>query len=355
MIGSRIGGHSVFDDDAGGPWSLLLIATVLAAVFCLAGLLGRGQTTAKNLVGRLTQLVITLGALSAELYIVNLLSRALKFDPGAGWALATLTMAATLCIQYLILALLRERHKPASLSAQQLLVVPPGYSMCVARTNSSVADYSTAIIEAEASATDLDYIQVRIPPYHYSEATVKHIANLRFGEGSANISIYMDEHAQRARHHKALLQRQVQIREIYPRAALEHFVKTGTHSGDFWPLTPAMVVDALQSWRSELQTHSNYCVAISSDSIPSKYHIISKKLVVLHDPVGVGDSHRLNSLFVEGEEIASAYCRDFELLWERTKRKNRDSHALSDWILNTLIPLALRRESVTTDLISKGG
>ena len=343
-------------EDLTGPWVLTLIGVSFGAFFALMTLVGHGRAHNKDFAGRVVQLLSAVGYVSMIVVIVNAATRVENVAVGASWAIAVLATLSGALAHLLALQILRLRRLGHSMALvpDDEDEIPTGYSRCIARTNKSVSDYRDAIIEAESAATELMYIQVRIPPFYYSAETIKHVAELRFGEGSRNIPIYMHEHQERARHHRRLLADGVHVREVYPRQAIESFVRTGTHSGSFWPLTPKMVCQALKSWRDELITYANYSVGISSDPIPSKYQLLSNDLVVFHSPIGGGDSHRLNSLFIMGEEISASYCADFEYIWERIPREDRDSLLVAEWIETHLIPLAQgRADQVESDSVDQ--
>ncbi len=210
-------------------------------------------------------------------------------------------------------------------------------------TYNTVEKYKTAINEAEGNAEELLYIQHRIAPYFKRNTAIEFIASARFGAGSADYKNYVEEHLGRRQEFYKFLANGGAYREIFPRKQLLKYVSSGTHADNKWPLPADEIVALLTGWRETLLRYPNFKSAISDDSIPIKYHIIDRNLVILHEPVGKGDVYRLNSVFINCEKTNRNFRDDFEIIWSLTDEKWRDAAFLSDWIEAELIPMAGQR------------
>lgn len=240
---------------------------------------------------------------------------------------------------------LKDLEKARDTSLRSLEDVPHKATPARVLVNRSVADYRSAVVSAESRARESAFIQWRIAPYFKSEDTINYLAQERFGEGSPDAANYRDEHLRRRQAFQDHLLRGDIHREIYPRDRLLSYVKTGTHSRDMWPLPAEQVIDLLNNWRDAIVRHDNYFVAISDESLPFKYHLIDGECIILHEPIGKGDSMRVNSIFIYDPEAANMLLEDFEFVWSQTPPKWRASDQLASWIETDLLPLASRRLS----------
>jgi hypothetical protein len=223
--------------------------------------------------------------------------------------------------------------------------IPERATAVYALVNLSVSDYRTAVAAAEQSGVDFRYIQRRIAPYFNTDSMLRAIAQQRFGAGNQEGQEYVAAHRQRREAFFAMLEKGARYREIFPRAAILQYVRTGTHAEDMWPLTPATVVDLLNNWRDALLNYPNYHVAISDEALPIKYHVIDENLLIIHEPVGRGDTIRFNSFFTFGESVAKPVAEDFDLVWSLIDPLWRDREHLNSWIVDDLVPLAQRRQT----------
>jgi hypothetical protein len=198
--------------------------------------------------------------------------------------------------------------------------------------------YHRAIVQLEEQGSEFCFVQYRIAPYFLPEAAVEHVASLRFGAGSPLKEKYIEAQRKRRDAFNHLIARGARVREIYPRSRLVSYIKTGTHLGEMWPLTPDQMVELLSGWRHAIASFPNYTVAIADESVPMKYHLIDEKAVILHEPIGRGDSHRLNSVFILNETIGARFSEDFEMVWDLIEPAWRDSEKIVSWIDTTLIP-----------------
>ena len=74
-----------------------------------------------------------------------------------------------------------------------------------------------------------------------------------------------------------------------------------------------------------------------------KYHVIDSKAVIIHEPIGRGDSHRLNSAIILDQVVGSRFAADLDMVWGLVDPMWRDPRFISEWIDSELVPQALAR------------
>jgi len=323
-----------------GPVALTLVGIVATSFISILVLISTGDISLAFRRGKALQLLIFLCYGPCVIVLVQFIPNAFGPTELAAWTSTVILLIFLMTIQALAL----RAFQPKSPFPIEVSATFTGGTPALVRTNSSVEAYKEGVVAAERTATSLDYIQWRIPPYYKTREIIEYIATQRFGEGNPNFQVYLDEHLTRAAQHRTLMERGIPIREIYPRERLIRYVTEGTHAENQWPLQPEMVEGMLRSWMSAILRYSHYVVAVTEESVPLKYHVVSKSQVILHEPVGKGDSIRLNSTFIYGAAAVAGYVSDFELLWSTIPPQWRDSMRIAQWIESELIPLAHLRE-----------
>ena len=213
--------------------------------------------------------------------------------------------------------------------------------------NDSVRRYKDSILEAESGIQMMNNIQWRIAPYFKTDEIIRYIARQRFGDGSPNIEAYLARACKADGLGSQLSLRQTRLCErfIRFRDCCSTF-RTGTHAENKWPLTPDMVRGLLNAWINALNTHENYVVGITALSLPIKYHILNDDRVVIHEPVGEGESFRLNSIILYGHDTAAPFLADFERVWSEIPPEFRNRQSVTSWIEGELIPQADRKTEI---------
>lgn len=212
--------------------------------------------------------------------------------------------------------------------------IPPvaGAVPAYVKTHTTTSEYHQSVVELEEHGVDFAFIQSRIAPYFLPPDAVQYVAELRFGAGNPLLQRYVEAQDKRRKAFFRLVARGAVIREIYPRSRLVNYVTTGSHLGDLWPLTPDLMQQLLREWQRAIVQFPNYTVAIADEPVPMKYHVIDRRCVVLHEPIGRGDAHRLNSVFMFGGSLAERFAKDFDLVWDVIDPRWRDSKEISSWI-----------------------
>lgn len=272
--------------------------------------------------------------------VVELLPKALA--PTRITALLTLILTVAL-LGSIHIATTRSLRSPST-------VIPPPTSIALSETasayvlaHSSASNYHKSVIELEQKCSDFRYVQYRVAPYFLPAKAVEHVADLRFGTGDAQRERYIKSQEDRRAAFFRLIGRGASVREIYPRGRLLSYVESGTHFADLWPLTPELMQQLLVQWRDAIVHFGNYNVAIADESVPMKYHVLDSEAIIFHEPIGRGDSHRINSLFILDPALGATFAQDFDLIWSLIPPKWRDPSGLAQWIDTELIPLALKR------------
>jgi hypothetical protein len=211
-------------------------------------------------------------------------------------------------------------------------------STCRVDVSTSPAEYSKLILLAEAEAKRIDRIPKRISVVFKDADTVLAIAESRFGKGSSNIVHYVAEHESRRQAFFSSLMRGTICREIYNIEELEGYVRSRMH-GQNVVLSQKEMATTLHRWVSTIINEPNYLVALTRDRVPLKYEIIDSRAVVMHEAIGSADRHRFNALCVWSAEVANKVREDFEVVWDRTEPRNRDSEFVASWIQSELLPL----------------
>ncbi|GAB3453520.1 hypothetical protein [Actinophytocola sediminis] len=237
-----------------------------------------------------------------------------------------------------------ERDGPLSADPIARRNVPKDAVLARTVSHTTVSGYRAAIAELEATAGEFSFIQHRISPYFKTSGGIDDVARIRYGEGSPDADDYRYSQTSRKKSFAAHLAAGNRLREIYPRDKITLYVKTGALAPKMWPMKPSEVVASLVNWKHALETFDSYFVGIADEKVPLKYHIIDQEVVILHEPIGRGDSHRLNSIFIYGAESARPFVEDFELLWSLIPSEWRSTVSVAAWIENELIPLAQKRK-----------
>jgi hypothetical protein len=205
-------------------------------------------------------------------------------------------------------------------------------------TSSSPKTYRERIVPAEAGARIIARIPKRLSVVFKGEATVRSIAEQRFGVGSPSIEHYVQEHQERRQEFFAALSRGMVCREIYNEDEVIHYVRSREHSVSV-TLSRTEITDTVFRWRQAIEMHNSYLVALTTDPIPFKYELIDGRLMSLHETIGVNDSHRLNAIFVEGRSVGEAFLSDFDEIWERVPPNRRSKAEILRFIDSKLVPL----------------
>lgn len=237
-------------------------------------------------------------------------------------------LAASLA-HYIIWDTRRGKRKPDS-----GISIPPvaGAAPAYVKTHTTTSEYHQSVVELEEHGVDFAFIQSRIAPYFFPPEAVRYVAELRFGAGNPLLQRYVEAQDKRRKAFFRLIARGAVIREIYPRSRLLSYVTTGSHQGDLWPLTPDLMQQLLREWQRAIVEFPNYTVAIADEPVPMKYHVVDRRCVILHEPIGRGDAHRLNSVFMFGNSLAEKFAKDFDLVWDVIDPRWRDSNEISSWI-----------------------
>jgi hypothetical protein len=318
----------------------VLIGTSITALLTLLGI--KSQTSISIRAQGMQAVVFFIYA-PLLVVAVNALPALLDTTKANSWLVLVLALATATLVHYSLVS--TASHSRASFN---LTNKPPvdGAVPAYVKTHSTTSDYHNSVVALEEGGQDFALVQYRIAPYFLPPEAVEHIAQLRFGAGNPLRDRYIDAQAKRRKAFFQLIARGAQIREIYPRNRLMNYVTTGTHFGELWPLTPDLMERLLREWQRAIVTFPNYTVAIADESIPMKYHVIDGRSVILHEPVGRGDSHRLNSVFILDPTIGSRFAADFDLVWGLIDPRWRDAEHISAWIDDGLIPAAkIRLES----------
>ena len=284
------------------------------------------------------------------LVVVNSLPDSVSPNPQSSYVISILSITAGALIHCVVA--LRRTLKISG--ARKLAVHQPlkGAVPAYVLTHSTTSQYHKSVAAIEERGTDFRYVQYRISPYFLPSAAVAYVADSRFGTGNPLREAYIDAQARRRKAFFQLIARGACVREIYPRDRLLNYIATGTHAGGLWPLTPELMRDLIIEWRNAILTFPNYMVGIADDSVPMKYHLVDEATVIIHEPIGRGDSHRLNSIFILDQEVGRQFATDFDLVWELIDPKWRDPESLRVWIDNELLPTSQHRvatREATTD------
>jgi hypothetical protein len=263
------------------------------------------------------------------------------------WVVVLLTSVTSMTLHALATLIVRVRrlaNEFRNLSAGISSRKPPITAhLAYVLVNSTAASYRQIISDTERDTRTFAFIQRRIAPYMHSDEMLSAVAENRFGAGNPEKEAYVRAHQGRRTAFFRSLENGATYREIYPRDALINFVRTGTHSAELWPLTPAAVVDLLSSWRKAITMYPTYYVGICDDAAPIKYHVLDEDCVVLHEPIGKGDDIRMNSILIYSAAVGKQVAADFGLLWSLIDPAWRDRVKLARWIQEELIPLAKER------------
>ena len=273
-----------------------------------------------------------------------------KLPQGWAYIVLVLIVANSLLLHFYIQSRSNNQGQITSImppaSAAPALPKHKGAMLAEVVINDSVRRYKDSILEAESGIQMMNNIQWRIAPYFKTDEIIRYIARQRFGDGSPNIEAYLAEHQGRRARFAALLASNAPVREIYSLPRLLQYVRTGTHAENKWPLTPDMVRGLLNAWINALNTHENYVVGITALSLPIKYHILNDDRVVIHEPVGEGESFRLNSIILYGHDTAAPFLADFERVWSEIPPEFRNRQSVTSWIEGELIPQADRKTEI---------
>jgi hypothetical protein len=212
-------------------------------------------------------------------------------------------------------------------------------------TSSSPKTYRERIVPAEAGANTIDRIPKRLSVVFKGEATVRSIAEQRFGSGSSSVEHYVREHGDRRQEFFGALSRGMVCREIYNEDELLWYVKSREHSAAV-TLSRSEIADTVMRWRQAIEMHTSYLVALTTDPIPFKYELIDGRLMALHEAIGVADSHRLNAIFIEGRSVGEDFLADFNTIWERVSPNKRSKTELLRFVDNMLVPLLREPEGI---------
>jgi hypothetical protein len=199
-------------------------------------------------------------------------------------------------------------------------------------------DYRREIARLESTATEVDRIAKRIFVVFKDDATVRTIAEQRYGVGSAYLSGYVDEHRERRQIFFSALRGGLRCREIYSAEELRNYVRGRSH-GVSAVLGTENVQALLANWKHAILTLENYHVAVSEEPLPFKYEIIDRSAVVLHEAIGVNEAARVNAMFIEGAAAADYFQAEFDMLWDRIPPGMRSPSKLAEWIESELEPM----------------
>ena len=215
-------------------------------------------------------------------------------------------------------------------------------------TSSSPKTYRERIVPAESGANSIDRIPKRLSVVFKGEATVRSIAEQRFGSGSPSVEPYVQEHHDRRQEFFGALGRGMVCREIYNENELLWYVRSRLHSASVMLNRPE-IADTVHRWRQAIEIHPNYLVALTTDPVPFKYELIDGKLMSLHEAIGVADSHRLNAIFIEGRSVGEAFLADFNAIWERVPPSRRSKTEILKFVDSKLVPLLQEPEEIGED------
>lgn len=191
--------------------------------------------------------------------------------------------------------------------------------------------YRDLIASLERSAMKIDRIAKRIFVVFKDDDTIRTIAEQRYGEGSSYLMEYMQEHAERRRIFESAIKRGAIFREIYSCSELISYVKSGKH-GVSAILQRRHLVAMISNWIDAIRTIPNYHVALTDEPVPFHYEIVDDKHVVFHEAIGVHESTRVNSIFLDGYGTASDFRVEFDALWDRVPLERRKSEGVIAWI-----------------------
>ncbi|HEY3685715.1 MAG TPA: hypothetical protein VGL93_21975 [Streptosporangiaceae bacterium] len=291
-------------------------------------------------VGGRVHLLLAAGYLPLLPVIADVLPRKITPTPLVAYVLLALACVWALSVHLGVVFTVHAR-KTAGRAASAVTI--EGATPAEVLTFTSTEKYHQAVTELERRGNDFRYVQNRIAPYFLPAAAVEHVARLRFGDGDAQRGHYIESQRNRRTAFFELIGRGATVREIYPRERILRYAQTGTHTGELWPLTPQLMEQLLLEWKDAIQRFDNYHIAIADESIPMKYHVIDENVIVLHEPIGRGDSHRLNSMFAIDAAVGKRFADDFDLVWSLIDPCWRDPDQLGRWIDEELIPLARKR------------
>lgn len=212
------------------------------------------------------------------------------------------------------------------------------------KTSSSPEEYRKVIIPAEAGANRIDRVPKRLSVVFKSPATVRSIAEGRYGYGSPSIQHYTEEHDARRQEFFTALGRGMACREVYNAAELIEYVSSRRHGSVL--LTASEMIDTLSRWRAAVENYERYFVAITRDPLPFKYEVVDTRLAILHEAVGINDLHRLNGIILQGRHVGASFLRDFETIWDRVDANLREKTGVLSFIDGELFPLVNRNEGV---------
>lgn len=200
------------------------------------------------------------------------------------------------------------------------------------RVSRSPAAYRDLIGELEASATRIDSFPKRLSVVFKSDRAINQIATQRFGRGSAMIEPYVEEHMLRRKTFHGNLARGAVVREIYAADDLREYLLHG-HHGKGVDLDRDDLAESIAMWQECMQAYpENYLVAFTAERIPFKYEVVDSRAVVMHEAISGNDRDRLNAFAIVNDEVATAFARDFELVWERTPAADRSLERVMSFI-----------------------
>ena len=200
------------------------------------------------------------------------------------------------------------------------------------------AAYRDNIMMLEAQATQIDRVAKRIFVVFKDDSTIQAISEQRYGEGSSYLSEYVEEHMERRRLFERSVARGVIFREIYSTTELLTYVSTGRH-GVSAILNQKNIVATIYNWMEAIKNVANYHVALCDEPVPFHYEIIDERYVVFHEAIGVHESTRVNSIFLDGNGTASEFQDEFNALWDRVPVERRRSEGVIDWLERNVLPV----------------
>lgn len=199
------------------------------------------------------------------------------------------------------------------------------------------ASYRDNIMKLEEQATRIDRIAKRIFVVFKDDSTIKAISKQRYGEGSSYLSEYVKEHKERKRLFERAIARGAVFREIYSTTELLTYVSTGKH-GVSAILHRQNLVATVANWMEAIRNVPNYHVALCDEPVPFHYEIIDERHVVFHEAIGVHESTRVNSIFLDGYGTASDFQNEFDALWDRVPAERRRSEGVIQWLEINILP-----------------
>lgn len=206
--------------------------------------------------------------------------------------------------------------------------------------------YKNLILNAEKDAKTIRFIPKRITVMFKSDAMIKAIAKIRFGEGSAYYTSYVMEHTERKNSfYTSLLNKRVVVYEIHNENELIEYIKSKSHIGADG-IDKQYFIDMINEWkRFMIDFPHNYYVRLTKESVPIKYEIIDDKKLVIHESVGNESRGRLNAIMIDSQKVVSKIQDDFSNLWEHTPRDRRQNEDVIKFIDNVLLPILTEKNT----------